>query len=248
VTNEADPGLRRPMELGQIIEGAIRTYRLHFGELLAIAAVTLPVNAIGAIIAGLIEDKVIATAVTIGFAVPAIVIGLAAQAAIARAYADVADGETPDFESTYKRVLPAFGRLFVTALRIFIVVVALAITVVGIPFAIYFMIRWVFFAQAIVIEGESSSGATDLSARIVQGHWWRTFGILIMVGLLASVPAAVVSLVFSAAAPVAASLATGVVGVVVLPFSAGAETLLFFDLQARDRQRMGMVDQGLSSQ
>jgi len=229
------------MDMGQMIDTAIRLYRMNFGEFLAIASVALPVNAAGAIIAGLIEDKVVAAVVGGALAVPGVFIALIAQAAIARAVADVDDGAAPDFESVYRRVLPRVGTLLLTLLRIIVIALALGITIVGIPFAIYLVIRWAFFTQAIVIEGESSSGATSLSARIVQGHWWRTLGILFIVGLLAGLPAAAVTLLFSAAAPVAASLASAVVGAIVLPFSAGAETLLFFDLQSRERQRVSIA-------
>ena len=229
------------MDLSQIIDTAIRLYRLNFGELLAIAAVTLPISAASAIVGGLIDDKIVAAIVTVALAIPSVIMGLIAQAAIARAYADVADGAAPDFESVYSRVLPYAGTLILTALRIVVIVMALAITIVGIPFAIYVMIRWAFFAQAIVIEGESSSEATSLSARLVQGRWWRTLGILFIIGLLASVPAAAVSFVFSAAAPIAGSLASAVVAVIVFPFSAGAATLLFFDLQSREHERVSIA-------
>jgi hypothetical protein len=229
------------MDMGQIIDTAIRVYRLNFGEFLAIASVSLPLSAAGAIAAGLIEDTTTAAIVSGAIAIPGIIISLIAQAAIVRSLADVADGVTPDFESAYRRVLPLVGRLLATALRVLVIVVALAITIVGIPFAIYFVIRWAFFAQAVIIEGKSWTEATTLSGNVVRGSWWRTLGILFVVGLLASLPAAAVSLIFSAAAPVAASLAVSVVGVIALPFSAAAETLLFFDLQSRERERVSIA-------
>ncbi|MCJ7491989.1 MAG: hypothetical protein MUP15_07565 [Dehalococcoidia bacterium] len=233
--------LRRPMDVGQIIDTAIRLYRLNFGEFLAIAAITLPVSAASAIAGGLIEDKVVAAIVTAALAIPSIAIGLVAQAAIARAVADIDEGVAPDFNSVYGRVLPRVGTLFLTALRVAVIVLALCLTIVGIPFAIYFMVRWVFFTQTIIIDGETSGNATMASADIVQGSWWRTFGILIMVGILASLPAAAVSLLFSAASPVAANLASAVVAVVVFPFSAGTLTLLFFDLQSREREHVSIA-------
>jgi len=244
--NEPKP-LRRPMDIGQIIDAAIRVYRMNFGEFLAIAAVVVPINAAGAIITGLIEDAVVAAIVSIALLVPTVMVSIIAQAAIARAVADVADGAAPDFESVYRRVLSRAGTLLVTLLRVMVIVLALFITIVGIPFAIYFTIRWMFIAQAIVIEGESSSGAMELSARVVKGSWWRTFGILFIVGLLASLPIGAVTLLFSAATPIAGGLASAVAAAIALPFSAGAGTLLFFDLQARDRQRMGIGDEELPS-
>ena len=229
------------MDVGQIIDTAIRLYRLNFGEFLAIAAITLPVSAASAIAGGLIGDKVVAAIVTAALAIPSIAIGLVAQAAIARAVADIDEGVAPDFNSVYGRVLPRVGTLFLTALRVAVIVLALCLTIVGIPFAIYFMVRWVFFTQTIIIDGETSGNATMASADIVQGSWWRTFGILIMVGILASLPAAAVSLLFSAASPVAANLASAVVAVVVFPFSAGALTLLFFDLSSRGREHVSIA-------
>ena len=236
-----DAGLRRPRDLSQLIDTAIRVYRLNFGEFLAIAAVTLPLSAASAIVGGLIDDKVVAAIVAVVLAIPGVAIALLAQAAIARAVADVAEGIPPDFNYVYARVLERLGTLFITFLRVMVIFLALCITIVGIPFAIYLAVRWAFFTQAIVIEGESSSGATDYSARLVQGSWWRTFGILLIVGLLTSLPTGVVTLIFSAAAPIAASLASAVVGAIVLPFSAGASTLLFFDLQSRERERVSIA-------
>jgi len=229
------------MDMGQIIDTAIRLYRLNFGEFLAIAAVTLPLSAASAVIGGLIEDEVVAAIVTVVLVIPSMALGLVAQAGIARAVADVADGVAPDFNSVYGRVLERLGTLLVTALRVAVIVVALGVTIIGIPFAIYLMVRWVFFTQTIIIDGETSGDATSASAHIVQGSWWRTFGILIIVGILASLPAAAVSLLFAAASPVAANLASAVVAVVVFPFSAGAITLLFFDLSSRESERVSIA-------
>jgi hypothetical protein len=234
------PGLRRQMDLSQIVNTAIRIYRLNFGEFLAIAAVTLPMSAIAAIVVGFIDDEAVAAAVSLALLVPTVAIALVAQAAIARAVADIADGMAPDFNDVYGRVLERLGRLWLTALRVIAIFLVLCVTIIGIPFAIYLAVRWAFFAQAIVIEDESSNGATDLSGHLVQGQWWRTFGILLIVGLLASLPTGAVTLVFSAATPVAGGLASAVVAAIVVPFSAGAATLLFFDLQSREREHVSV--------
>ncbi len=229
------------MDLGQIVNTTLSVYRRNFGEFVAIAAVTLPISAAAAVISGLMANSTAAAIVTVAFAVPNIAVGLIAQAAITRAVADVDEGVAPDFNSSYARILPLVGRLFLTALRVAVIVVALGVTIVGIPFAFYYMVRWAFFAQAIVIEGASSSEATTISSRIVQGNWWRTLGILFVLGLLAGLPSALSSLVFSSAAPIAGSLASAVVEVIVFPFSAAATTLLFFDLQSRERERASVA-------
>jgi hypothetical protein len=62
-----------------------------------------------------------------------------------------------------------------------------------------------------------------------------------VVSLLASLPAIAVGILFSSAAPIASGLASAVVAVIVLPFMAGASTLLYFDLTSRERERAGIA-------
>ncbi len=227
--------------MGQIVDTAVQLYKRHFGEFVAMAAVTLPVSAAAAVITGLITNTTIATMATVALAVPSLAIGLIAQAAIARAVVDADEGTAPEFNAVYSRILPLVGRLFLTAIKIVVVAIVLGVTIIGIPFAIYYVVRWAFFVQAIVVEGASFGEATSVSANAVKGYWWRTLGILLVLGLLASLPSAAVALIFSSAAVVAASLASAVVAVIVFPFSAVATTLLFFDLQSRERERVGIA-------
>jgi hypothetical protein len=245
--NNAPSGgdLRKQRDLGQIVDTAIKVYRQNFGEFVGIAAVTMPISAVAAIAGSLIQDRVTATIVGLCLLIPNVAVALVAQAAMVRAIADVADGVPPDFNFVYARVLERLGKLFMTFFRVLVVFVALCITIVGIPFGIYFVVRWAFFTQAVIIEGQSGREATDLSARLVQDCWWRTLGILIVLGLLASFPTGLVSLIFSSAAPIAGSLATAVMGVIVLPFSAAATTLLYFDLSSRKAALAVVGDSGL---
>ena len=61
----------------------------------------------------------------------------------------------------------------------------LAITIIGIPFAIYFATRWGFYAQAVLIEESSATNALKRSRELVKGAWWRVFGIMLAIFLLA---------------------------------------------------------------
>ena len=65
-----------------------------------------------------------------------------------------------------------------------LVVGLLAITVIGIPFAIYFAVRWSFYAQAVLIEGTSVTHALRRSSELVKGTWWRVFGLVLAIFLL----------------------------------------------------------------
>ena len=61
----------------------------------------------------------------------------------------------------------------------------LAVTIIGIPFAIYFATRWGFYSQAVLIEGASATNALRRSGELVKGTWWRVFGVMLAIFLLA---------------------------------------------------------------
>lgn len=233
--------LRRPMELGQIIDRSITLYRTNFAEFLAIAAITLPVDILNAIISAAVEDAVAFILASLPLFVLSLFVTVIATAALARAVDDIADGRPPDFNRSYRHVLDRLRALLLATLRAFGPIFLAAVTIVGIPLAIYLLVRWAFFPQAVIIDGRSPSEALSVSARIVKGQWWRTFGILLLVSLLASLPAIAVGMLFASAATIASGLASAVVAVIVLPFIAGGSTLLYFDLRSRERERAGIA-------
>ena len=58
--------------------------------------------------------------------------------------------------------------------RSFLIVVALLITVIGIPWAIRQIVRYQFVGPAVVVEGHDGRGALRRSSHLVQGRWWHT--------------------------------------------------------------------------
>ena len=85
------------------------------------------------------------------------------------------------FEQVTRRFLSYLG----SSLLLMLVVGALAITIIGIPFAIYFGIRWSFYGQAVMIEETSATDALKRSRELVRGTWWRIFGIILAIFLIA---------------------------------------------------------------
>ena len=65
-----------------------------------------------------------------------------------------------------------------------LVVGALTITIIGIPFALYFGTRWVFWSLAVLVEEHSTLNALRRSGELVKGSWWRVFGIILGILLL----------------------------------------------------------------
>ena len=57
--------------------------------------------------------------------------------------------------------------------------------IIGLPCGIYFGTRWGFHAQAVLVEEVSATNALRRSRELVTGMWWRVFGIIFAIFLIA---------------------------------------------------------------
>ena len=87
--------------------------------------------------------------------------------------------------TAFRQIVRRFWSYLGCNILYMLVIGLLAITVIGIPFAIYFAARWGFYAQAVLIEETSATHALRRSSELVKGTWWRVFGILLAIFLLA---------------------------------------------------------------
>lgn len=113
---------------------------------------------------------------------------------------------------------------------------ALLISVIGIPFAVYYFIRTSPFAQACVLEDQRSIGSLRASARQTRRHWWRTLGLTVLVDAIAILFGpllGVLILLLTARSLTFIDITGSIVYELVVPYAALALTLYYFDLQAR---------------
>ena len=82
--------------------------------------------------------------------------------------------------AAFNRVLPVLGVILLSLLAIF----ALAITIIGIPVAIYFAVRWIFLVQVVMLEQGRVLPAFSRSSDLIRGQWWRVFGSLLLMSLV----------------------------------------------------------------
>jgi hypothetical protein len=159
-----------------------------------------------------------------------------ASAAIALVLRNLDSGRRLGCVRAYRLVLRRFWSLLGAALIAVIVQLAIAITVVGIPVAIYRFIRRVFVLVEVALHGHSGRSSQGASVALVRGHWWRT---AVLVGLLYLIlvgtgPILGFVLLFETRMSPALIDAVGsVVYMVVFPYAAIAGTLLYFDLAER---------------
>ena len=232
------------MKLSDILGRAFRVYYRHPATLFLVAAPTIPLGITTILVSASFADLWVLTVVILPIAsgVPSLVV----VAALVRAVADALEGTAPDFWRSYGAVVSRLGSVVLAALRFEITVQALTIVGVGIPLAAYLFTRWFFFPQAIMLEGKRAGEALKRSGDLVSGSWWRVFGITLLIAVISAAPTVFVSFVvfpgppggfgglglLSPPAGVSATV-TSVIGALMLPFAAGAETILFFDLSGR---------------
>jgi hypothetical protein len=150
-------------------------------------------------------------------------------------YLDETDeGKTLEPAEALDRAQSNLGALIGATLRAYAIVFLLAISFVGIPFAIYRAIRWIFLAQVIMTENKRGQEVLARSAELVQGRWWNTLGRLLVVGLVIGIPIGVLQQALMAAAPgIAGTVLSSATGFITVPFGIIAVSLMFFDLRAR---------------
>jgi hypothetical protein len=120
--------------------------------------------------------------------------------------------------------------------RQFVISVLLVVTVIGIPYAIYRLIRTSLFAQACVLERDTARDSLRTSANLTRGQWWRTFGFTALIDALAILSGpifGVAILLLTSQSLTFINITGALVYAVTVPCAAIALTLYYFDLQAR---------------
>ena len=116
-------------------------------------------------------------------------------------------------------------------------VLLLELTVIGLPVAIWLVVRWSLFAQCIVLENLSWRAALRRSAQLVHRRWLRVAWItLIVVGSAVLLgPAIGVGLIL--VSPIGlgtVNLISAFVSVLAVPYAAIATCYLYYDLRTRE--------------
>ena len=127
-------------------------------------------------------------------------------------------------------------RLFGLAFGGLVVVSLLALTVIGLPYAVKKAVDWAFVQQVAAFEGLRGREAFDGSRNLVRGHWWRVAAITAVLLLVLAVtgPITGVVIIFVTDAPLATINFFGtLLFALVLPLTSVALSLLYLDLADR---------------
>jgi hypothetical protein len=148
----------------------------------------------------------------------------------------IAAGENPSAGQVFVAGFEAFTPLF-GAVALAVAGIVLGFVPLVLP-GIYLAIRWYFVPQTVVIEGARGPVALSRSGLLVEGFWWRTFGLVVLANLATTIFGLFVTTPFTAIAEstdraVWALVGSAVTTSIAAPFVAIYSTLLYYDLLAR---------------
>jgi hypothetical protein len=234
--------LRQVRDVGALFRDALTVFGRHaWLFILLSAAVVVPaeliVEGVGLemLTSGYDDSPTLAEA-----AVPTIVEFLVVTPIIAAiciyALHTIAEGQRPRAGRVFVAGFEAFTPLF-TAVLLAALGIALGLLLLILP-GVYLAVRWYFVPQAVVVEGTRGTAALARSSSLVDGFWWRTFGLIVLANVAIAVPGFLLLTPFSAIAEstdraVWSMVGSAVTTSITTPFVALYSTLLYYDLLAR---------------
>lgn len=252
----------RTRTLGEIVQDTAAIFQKRLVPFLIISAIgAIPSGIIALLVAGMsggtqqlsgsdsltagdmaIFTTMMASLVAlIPLAIAAGVVSVVANMALVYATSEQVQRDAVDPQQAWMTALGKFWAMFVTSLFMGLLIVLMAITIIGIPFAVYYSVKWGFVPQAIVLEGRSLRDAMSRSSDLVKGQWWRVLGIMIVVGIISAVLGGILNSILGLLPIVGIIVAQALIAPVV-PI---AQTLLYFDLKTRHDGATVAADGGL---
>ena len=244
----------QPLGIGDILRQTATIYRDHFTTVVRVAAVVLvPVVTIQILLTLVIENSddmaasfllsIIGAVIDAGASAAVIAVVTTATAQI------VLNGRTSmidAFDYSASRIIPALKATYLLAFLLILI----AITVIGIPIAIFLAIAWFVTIQVVVLENVGSRFALGRSWELTRNNRLRVLGstllVVIITGfmlLLFELPGIAIELRAlirgdEYAAPTYAWMLTAafssVGAILITPMQYCAWTLLYFNLRARN--------------
>jgi hypothetical protein len=235
--------LRQQRAFGQLIRAARQLYGRHWRPLVLIGLTSIPI--IGAV-DGLqwlvleatggggfgsgVSSVIGSVGQPIGFAI--------VGAAVITFMRDLERGQPLGFVAAYRSMLERFWRVVLGQLLASVLVLLLALTVVGLPIAIWKYVSWQFVQQEILFGDKPIREAFRGSSQLVRGRWWRTVRVAGFLWLIsvATGPVLGFALIFTTLSLVWINVLGSVVFALLVPYVAIGRTLLYFDLAAREAE------------
>jgi|GEM_PF-1831214 len=237
----------RPLSFGEILDRALRILVDNAVLLIGIsAAYGIPESALA----------VLGRSYQLVLVLVALSAGPLIQAALTTAIADTYLGRPVTIVSAYKSawsiILPIFGTYLLAYLLFglggavlgaigvisgvthskalawaFILVILAAV-----PLMVYLMIRWSLMGPIMIVERRFGLSTIRRSGDLVEGVWWRTFGIIMVAAVIVRIPLSALNFLWSSV-PVVGIVLGGLTTSIAYAYGAVALVVYYFDRRCR---------------
>ncbi|MBS1860970.1 MAG: hypothetical protein JSS68_04590 [Actinobacteria bacterium] len=238
--------LRRRRALGQILRAARQFYGRHWRVLLPVALAALILIGITNFLAGLISESSPQpgeTGVNLAWAdLLEQIVRPIAQALVAAIAIVVAREATRSKEVGFRQALlgvkARFWRVVGAQVLATLGVLALALTVIGLPWAIWKLVGWAFVQEEVIFTDKSFRQSFKASSELVRGRWFRTARVIVIFYVIgiATGPILTFALIFTALPLFWINVIGSLVFALLIPFTALGGTFLYLDLSVREEE------------
>ncbi len=188
-SNVPDTMSLRPMDFTDILDGIFSLYRNHLRLFLAIVAVYVilqfGIEQISVSLAQSGSVLGINTIILIFTSLGTSVLSILVVAGLVYASAQVYLGREITAKTAWQQAWRRFWPYLWSGILWALAGGCLMVTIIGIPFAIYFWIRWSLYGLLVMFEETTGRNALRRSTELVKGSWWRVFGIMLAISLIA---------------------------------------------------------------
>jgi hypothetical protein len=148
----------------------------------------------------------------------------------------IKSGRRPTFVSTYRQVFRQINTLFFAVARSLLIISVLALSVIGIPWAISRTIRWLFVTQAVLLDESGARESLEISAAVVRGRWWSTAATSVLLNFVGAAAAPTIGILFMVVASTRiryVNLISSFIYALFVPIAVIGVTLMYYRLQGK---------------
>jgi hypothetical protein len=228
--------LRQERAFGQLVRAARQLYGRHWRTFALVGLTSIPIGLAIYGVAQLVGALSGESQIGLWIRQNANPIGYAVVAAIAISFLrDLERGQPASYRIGFQDMLQRFRRVVLGQILVSILVLLMALTIIGIPFAIWKYVEWQFVQQEIIFKDKRLRDALRGSTQVVRGHWFRTVRVAAFLWLISVVtgPMLGFALIFTPISLTWANVVGTVVFALLVPYVAIGRTLLYWDLSVR---------------
>ncbi|HEY2106964.1 MAG TPA: hypothetical protein VGH29_14300 [Candidatus Binataceae bacterium] len=214
----------RPLSFTEILDRAFAVVRDQFWLLVGISAVQwIPYGVLLAIAPKNLAVQGLAVLMLL-------VVAPVTHTALVVAVVGVYLGLPASVSEAYRATRPILAAIIGTYLLMYLLVIPLMLLLV-LP-AVYFMTCWVLVSPIMIVEESFGLAALRRSRALVRGSWWRTFGLMMAVALIVTVPAAALQ-IFWSFIPLVGPILDAATQAVTQSYGLVAVVIYYFDRRCR---------------